>query len=78
MVKNEQGFNHGTLKSGVSHRCFCQLSRLLGENRAVIIKSMKSRIPADFQTFVNNDDNKTRIIDLSSDIWGLLGQLGPG
>lgn len=33
------------------------------ENRAIIIKSTKSKIPAHFQTFVKNDDNKTRIID---------------
>ena len=33
------------------------------ENRAVVIKSTKSKIPAHFQTFVKNDDNKTRIID---------------
>ena len=38
-----------------------------GENRAVIIKSMKSKIPADSQTFVKNDENKTRIIDLLLD-----------
>ena len=38
-----------------------------GKNQAVIIKSMKSKIPADLQTFVKNDDNKTRIIDLLLD-----------
>ena len=38
-----------------------------GENRAVIMKSMKSKIPADFQTFLKNDDSKTRIIDLLLD-----------
>ena len=38
-----------------------------GENRVVIIKSMKSKIPADFQTFVKNDGNKTSIIDLLLD-----------
>ena len=38
-----------------------------GENRVVIIKSMKSKIPADFQNFVKNDDNKINIIDLLLD-----------
>ena len=41
------------------------------ENRAVITKSMKLKIQADLlnsgRTFVKNDDNKTRIIDLLLD-----------
>ena len=38
-----------------------------GDNRAVIIKSIKSKIPSDFQSILKNNDSKTRIIDLLLD-----------
>ena len=38
-----------------------------GENRAVIIKSMKSKVSTDFRSFVKNNNNKTKIIDLLLD-----------
>ena len=51
----DDSYLHNSIKAAERHN--------RGENRVVIIKSMKSKIPADFQTFVKNDENKTSIID---------------
>ena len=37
------------------------------ENRTVIIKSIKSKVPTDFQSFIKNNESKTGIIDLLPD-----------
>ena len=45
---------HNSIKVGECKIC--------AENRIVLIKLMKSKVPPDFQSFLKNDDNKTRII----------------
>ena len=41
--------------------------RIRGENRAVIIKLIKSKVTAGFQSFLKGNGNKTSIIDLLLD-----------
>ena len=50
---------HNSIKAAERKTC--------GENRTVIIKSTKSKLSADFQSFLKNNDSKTRIINLRLD-----------